>query len=65
MPGSLVENNIKQLEQIKSEINQTNDKATLVALGLGKTHSSVEKDTNPAIDGMINKVKHVLKVENI
>lgn len=40
-------------------------RATLVALGLGKTHSSVEKETSPAIDGMINKVKHVLKVENI
>jgi large subunit ribosomal protein L30 len=40
-------------------------RATLVALGLGKTHSSVEKETNPAIDGMISKVKHVLKVENI
>lgn len=40
-------------------------KATLVALGLGKTHSTVEKELNPAIDGMISKVKHVLKVENI
>jgi large subunit ribosomal protein L30 len=40
-------------------------RATLVALGLGKTHSSVEKEVNPAIDGMINKVKHVLKVESI
>lgn len=40
-------------------------RATLVALGLGKTHSTVEKDRNPAIDGMINKVAHVLKVENI
>lgn len=40
-------------------------KATLTALGLGKTHSSVEKELNPAIDGMISKVKHVLKVENI
>jgi large subunit ribosomal protein L30 len=40
-------------------------KATLVALGLGKTQSSVEKEVNPAIEGMINKVKHVLKVENI
>jgi large subunit ribosomal protein L30 len=40
-------------------------KATLVALGLKKTNSSVEKETNPAIDGMINKVKHVLRVENI
>ena len=40
-------------------------RATLVALGLGKTHSSVEKEITPAIDGMINKVKHVLKVEQI
>jgi large subunit ribosomal protein L30 len=40
-------------------------RATLVALGLGKTHSSVEKEVTPAIDGMINKVKHVLKVEQI
>jgi large subunit ribosomal protein L30 len=40
-------------------------RATLTALGLGKTNSSVEKSVNPAIEGMINKVKHVLKVENI
>lgn len=40
-------------------------KATLIALGLGKTDSSVEKELNPAINGMINKVKHVLKVESI
>ena len=40
-------------------------RATLEALGLGKTHSSVEKVLNPAIEGMINKVKHVLKVEQV
>lgn len=40
-------------------------RATLIALGLGKTNSTVEKDRNAAIDGMISKVKHVLKVENI
>ena len=40
-------------------------RATLVALGLKKTNSSVEKEVNPAIEGMINKVKHILKVENI
>jgi large subunit ribosomal protein L30 len=40
-------------------------RATLVALGLGKTNSSVTKERTDAIDGMINKVKHVLKVENI
>ncbi|HQQ94405.1 MAG TPA: 50S ribosomal protein L30 [Bacteroidia bacterium] len=40
-------------------------RATLTALGLGKTYSSVEKEVNPAITGMINKVKHVLKVETL
>jgi large subunit ribosomal protein L30 len=40
-------------------------RATLVALGLKKTHSSVEKELSPSIDGMIRKVKHVLKIENI
>ncbi len=40
-------------------------RATLTALGLKKTHHSVDKDVNPAIQGMINKVAHLLKVENI
>ena len=40
-------------------------RATLEALGLKKTNSTVEKELNPAIEGMISKVKHVLKVENI
>ena len=40
-------------------------RATLTALGLRKTHHSIEKDVNPAIQGMIDKVKHLLKVENI
>jgi large subunit ribosomal protein L30 len=40
-------------------------RATVAALGLKKTHHSVEKDVNPAIQGMIEKVKHLLKVENI
>jgi len=40
-------------------------RATLTALGLRKSYHSVEKELNPAIEGMINKVKHVLKVESI
>jgi large subunit ribosomal protein L30 len=55
-----------KLTLVKSTAKRSpSQKATLVALGLGKTHSSVEKECNDAIDGMINKVKHVLKVENI
>ena len=40
-------------------------RATLTALGLNKTNSFTEKEVNPAIQGMINQVKHLLKVENI
>ncbi len=55
-----------KLTLIKSTAKRTPvQKATLTALGLGKTYSSVEKELNPAINGMIDKVKHVLKVENI
>jgi large subunit ribosomal protein L30 len=55
-----------KLTLIKSTAKRSpSQKATLVALGLGKTNSSVEKETNPAIDGMISKLKHVLKIETI
>lgn len=55
-----------KLTLVKSKAKRSPaQKATLVALGLGKTDSFVEKEINPAISGMINKVKHVLKVENI
>lgn len=40
-------------------------RATLTALGFKRTYQTVEKENNPAIDGMISKVKHLLKVENI
>jgi len=42
-----------------------NQKANLVALGLGKTGSSVIKDDCIQIQGMINKVSHLVKVEQI
>ena len=40
-------------------------KKTLIALGLKKTHQSLEKEVNPAVQGMIDTVKHMLKVEHI
>lgn len=40
-------------------------RATLSALGFKRTYQVLEKETNPAIDGMIAKVKHLLKVETI
>jgi large subunit ribosomal protein L30 len=40
-------------------------RATVEALGLRKTGSSVTQKDNPAIRGMIHHVKHLIKVESI
>ncbi|NLP14990.1 MAG: 50S ribosomal protein L30 [Clostridium sp.] len=39
--------------------------ATVRALGLRKIGASVEQQDNPQIRGMINKIEHVLSVEEI
>ncbi len=38
-------------------------RATLVGLGLNKMHKTRELEDTPSVRGMINKVKHLLKVE--
>ena len=40
-------------------------KRTVEALGLRKLNHSVEKELNPAIEGMIKTVQHLIKVEKI
>jgi large subunit ribosomal protein L30 len=53
-----------KITQIKSTIKRPKDqKATIVALGLGKINRSVEIENNPAISGMVRKVSHIVKVE--
>lgn len=51
---------------VKSTIGaKPQQKSTVKALGLTKMHKSVEQKDNPAIRGMINKVAHLVKVEEI
>lgn len=38
---------------------------TLNALGLGKMNSSVEQETSPQIMGMVAKIKHLVRVEEV
>ncbi len=48
----------------KSEIGSTQKiRATLVGLGLTKTNKTVIRKDTPQIRGMINKVQHLVKVE--
>lgn len=37
--------------------------ATVKALGLKKTHSSVEHEATPQIKGMLHKVRHLVDVK--
>lgn len=55
-----------RITQVKSSIGRKYDQEqTLRALGLRKIGMSVEHSDNPAIRGMIFKVKHLVQVEEI
>ena len=54
-----------KITQVKSRIGyKKKAKATLDAMGLKKMNKTVELPDNPAIRGMINKIKYLIKVED-
>ena len=55
-----------KITQVKSCIDRSErQKQTLIALGLRKMHASKEVEATPQILGMVNKVQHLIKVEEI
>ena len=55
-----------RITQVRSGIGRpARQKATLEALGLRKINGSNEIEASPQVLGMVNKVKHLVKVENI
>ena len=51
---------------VKSQIDRPErQKLTLKALGLNKLHSSREVEATPQVLGMVRKVDHLLKVEEL
>jgi large subunit ribosomal protein L30 len=55
-----------KITQIKSGIDRSErQKQTLIALGLKKMHASKEVEATPQILGMVNKVSHLVKVEEL
>jgi large subunit ribosomal protein L30 len=53
-----------KVTQIKSVIDRSErQKRTMVALGLNKMNASKEVEATPQILGMVNKVSHLIKVE--
>jgi large subunit ribosomal protein L30 len=53
-----------KVTQVASPIRRRGDqRATLVGLGLNKMHRTRELEDTPAVRGMINKVHHLVRVE--
>ncbi|TRX65742.1 50S ribosomal protein L30 [Carboxylicivirga sp. M1479] len=53
-----------KVTQVKSKIGATTrQKNTLVALGLKKLQQTVEHEATPQIEGMVQKVLHLVSVE--
>jgi large subunit ribosomal protein L30 len=55
-----------RITQTKSTIDRPkNQKLTIKALGLGKINRSVEVENTPQIAGMVEKIKHLVTVNEI
>ena len=53
-----------RVTQIGSPIGRRRDqRQTLIGLGLNKLHRSKDLPDNPAVRGMIDKVHHLVRVE--
>lgn len=55
-----------RLTQTRSSIGESpRHRGTLRALGLGRIGSSREHDTGPVLAGMLRKVRHLVKIEEV
>jgi large subunit ribosomal protein L30 len=55
-----------KITQVRSTIRRNEkQKRTIAALGIHKLNQTVVHQDNPQIRGMINKVAHLVKVEEI
>lgn len=55
-----------KITQIKSHTGyDKNQRLTIKALGIKRLHQAVTHKDRPEIRGMINKVKHLLRVEEV
>lgn len=55
-----------KITQVKSGIDRSErQKQTLIALGLRKINATKEVEATPQILGMVNKVSHLVKVEEV
>ena len=64
MPKKDNSGKVLQVTLVRSPIGYTKDqKATVRALGLRRMNQTVEHKDSPAIRGMLNKIIHLVKIE--
>ena len=62
---------VEEMAQVKVTLTRSligrpeDQRATVKALGLKKTNSQVVKEVTPQIEGMLHKVRHLVKVEEV
>lgn len=55
-----------KITQVRSKIGSTlRQKKTLEALGLKKMNQTVELEATPQVKGMVTKVNHLVKTEEV
>ena len=60
----MAEKKTVRVTQVKSPIGRpAEQRRTLIGLGLNKMHRSRELEDTPAVRGMINKVRHLIVVD--
>ena len=64
MPKKATSGKALRVTLVKSPIGYTKDqKATVRALGLRRMNQTVEHNDSPSVRGMLNKISHLIKVE--
>ena len=55
-----------KITQVRRKIGQfEKHRGTLRALGLGKIGRSVERRESPELEGMLRKVRHLVRIEDV
>jgi len=64
MPKGQINDKAIRITLVRSPIGYTKDqRATARALGLRRMHQTVEHQNNPTLRGMIQKIIHLVEVE--
>jgi len=61
----MAKKSVIRVRQVKSGIGYARDqKATLRGLGFRRLNQLVELEDTPAVRGMVNKVRHLVRIES-